>query len=153
MAKRAKSSGVGYQKPPLHGRFQPGKSGNLKGRPKGAKNFGTVIAQELDDRVPVTENGRRRNITKREAIAKQVINKAAGGDLKAAQAVFNQDRLHDDARQEGASLAVFDTKEHRLVMVEIVRRIRSMDELPDSALTVEAAAVPPMPEMALEDGT
>jgi hypothetical protein len=29
---------VGYQKPPMHSRFQKGASGNKKGRPKGAKN-------------------------------------------------------------------------------------------------------------------
>ena len=29
---------VGYGKPPAHSRFAPGRSGNSKGRPKGARN-------------------------------------------------------------------------------------------------------------------
>ena len=78
-----KSNGVGYRKPPRNTRFKPGKSSNPKGRLKGAKSFATVIAQELDDRVSVTENGRRKKISKRQVIIKRVVNKAAEGDLKA----------------------------------------------------------------------
>jgi hypothetical protein len=33
----------------------------------------------------VQESGRRRSITKREAIAKQLVNKAASGDLRASK--------------------------------------------------------------------
>jgi hypothetical protein len=29
---------VGYGRPPLHGQFKPGTSGNKKGRPKGGRN-------------------------------------------------------------------------------------------------------------------
>src|SRR5207248_1023401 len=72
---------VGYRKPPRNTRFKPGESGNRKGRPNGAKNFATVMAHELNGRVAVTENGKRKKISKREAIAKQVTNKAASGDL------------------------------------------------------------------------
>lgn len=143
MSKRGKSGGVGYRHPPRNTRFVPGKSGNPQGRPKGAKSFATVIAQELNDRVPVTENGRHKKISKREAIAKQVINKAAGGDLKAAQTVFTQARLHEDAPPADDALAVFDAPEHQLVMADIVRRIRSMDEIPASAPATEAAIISP----------
>jgi hypothetical protein len=46
-------SPVGYKQPPLHTQFKPGRSGNTKGRPRGSKNFSTVIEQELRARIEV----------------------------------------------------------------------------------------------------
>ncbi len=59
---------VGYGKPPEHTRFKKGHSGNGQGRPRGVKNLATLLGAALDEKVIVTENGRRRKITKREAI-------------------------------------------------------------------------------------
>ena len=39
---------VGYGKPPLHTRFQKGKSGNPKGRPRGKKNMSTLLSTALN---------------------------------------------------------------------------------------------------------
>jgi hypothetical protein len=76
---------VGYGKPPVHSRFQKGQSGNRKGRPKNSKSFVALLAEALEERVFVQEGGRRRSLTKREALAKQFANKGATGDLKAAK--------------------------------------------------------------------
>jgi hypothetical protein len=59
---------VGYKKPPRHTQFQPGRSGNPKGRPKGSKNFSTVIEQELRRTIHVTENGQRKKIIRAESV-------------------------------------------------------------------------------------
>jgi len=130
MERRRSAERVGYGRPPRKTRFKPGASGNPRGRPKGSKNFGTVIAEELDGQVPVTENGRRTKIPMRKVIAKQLVNKAASGDLKATQTLLSQSRLDEQSGKSGASQDVFDTPEDRLVMADIVRRIRLMDELP-----------------------
>ena len=74
---------VGYGRPPQHTRFQPGRSGNPKGRPKGSKNFSTLFSEELAQPVILKENGKRRRMPKRQALAKQVINKALSNDLRA----------------------------------------------------------------------
>ena len=43
----------------------------------------TLLAKALNERVAVTENGRRRTVTKREAIVAQPVNRSAAADLKA----------------------------------------------------------------------
>jgi hypothetical protein len=74
---------VGYGKPPRHAGFQKGRSGNPKGRPKGSKNLATLVNQALDETVMVTEDGRRRRVTKREQVITQLVNKSAAADLRA----------------------------------------------------------------------
>ena len=49
---------VGYGKPTKKTRFKKGQSGNPKGRPKGAKNLASIVAQVCRERVRVKgENG------------------------------------------------------------------------------------------------
>jgi hypothetical protein len=74
---------VGFGKPPKHTRFRQGRSGNPKGRPKGRRNLATVLERTLQEKVFINENGVRRTVTKLEAAVKQLVNKAAGGDLAA----------------------------------------------------------------------
>jgi hypothetical protein len=76
---------VGYARPPLTTRFRKGVSGNPRGRPKGARNFASVVAATLGERLVVTENGRRKRITKLEAAVKQLVNRAAGGEARSIQ--------------------------------------------------------------------
>ena len=71
---------VGYGKPPRHSQFKKGQSGNPRGRPKGAKNAATILNEALNERVTVTEGGKRKAITKRKAAFKQLVNRAVSGD-------------------------------------------------------------------------
>ena len=82
-----KNYGVGYGKPP--GQFKPGQSGNPKGRPKGAKNLKTVFEEELQAKVPIKEEGKRKKVTKQEAMVKALMLKAMQGDIKAISAVLS----------------------------------------------------------------
>jgi Family of unknown function (DUF5681) len=79
---------VGYGKPPLHTRFRKGQSGNPKGRGKGTKNFATIFMKAMSQSVTITENGKRRKISKLDAAVTQLANDAARGDKKAIQLVF-----------------------------------------------------------------
>ena len=76
---------VGYKKPPLHTRFRKGQSGNPRGRPRGSKNFSTLLSDALNEPVVVTEDGRRRKITKRELGFKQLANKFAMAEAQATK--------------------------------------------------------------------
>jgi hypothetical protein len=92
---------VGYGKPPKTTRFQKGQSGNPKGRPKGSKNLSTLLEEELEQPVLITENGRRKKITKRRASMKQLVNRAASGEHRALQILINY--LHDHEKQAASS--------------------------------------------------
>ena len=46
-----KTYDVGYRRPPPASRFKPGQSGNPKGRQRGAKNFATELADELQEKI------------------------------------------------------------------------------------------------------
>lgn len=83
---------VGYGQPPRHSRFKSGQSGNPRGRTKGSANLATYLAKALSEKVVVKEGGRRRTITKAEAIAKQLVNKAAGADLNAMKMLLAIER-------------------------------------------------------------
>ena len=74
---------VGYCNPPQSTRFKKGQSGNPKGRPKGALNLATVLTNALREPVVIIEHGERKLVTKLEAGIKQLVNKAASGDLRA----------------------------------------------------------------------
>ncbi|MBV8335490.1 MAG: hypothetical protein JO358_08635 [Alphaproteobacteria bacterium] len=76
---------VGYKKPPLHTRFKRGQAGNPRGRPRGAKNFSSVLNDALNQPVVVTENGRRRKISKRELGIRQLVDKFAMAEVQATR--------------------------------------------------------------------
>jgi len=105
---------VGYGKPPAHSRFKKGQSGNRNGRPKKSKSFVALVADALEERVFVQEGGRRRSMTKREALAKQFANKGAIRDLKAAKILLellaqidnHNIALQLEAQQRGGHSAV-----------------------------------------------
>jgi hypothetical protein len=80
---------VGYGKPPRHTRFQKGRSGNPHSRARETKNLSTLLDHELNERIVVTENGRRRTISKWSAFIKQLVNRAAGGDLRAGKMLLD----------------------------------------------------------------
>jgi hypothetical protein len=71
---------VGYGKPPQNSRFKRGRSGNPKGRPKGSLNLATVLQRTLRETIVISENGRRKVMTKLEAAVAELVRKATSGD-------------------------------------------------------------------------
>ncbi len=141
---------VGYRKPPKHTQFQKGQCGNLKGRPKKSKNFTTVIEEELNTRIDVTENGKPKKISKREAIAKQLVNKAAAGDPKAIPILLNEARLRENLPDAGAAQPQLTSEDDQVVMDSIVRRIREV--APDATATSEDSAEAGFTKAPKQDG-
>lgn len=74
---------TGYRRPPKSGQFKNGNSGNPKGRPKGSKNFEALLQKELNESVVVNENGKKRTLTRMQAMVKKMVSGALQGDQKA----------------------------------------------------------------------
>ena len=71
---------VGYKKPPRHSRFQPGRSGNRRGKEKGVRNFGTDVKRTLEVPVKLNDQGRARRVSTQEAALLRLREKALNGD-------------------------------------------------------------------------
>ena len=90
---------VGRGKPPVHTRFKKGQSGNPRGpRPK---NLPALLVDALNEKVVVTIDGERREITKREAVVTQLVNKSAAADLRATKMLV--DMLNDAEKKAGVA--------------------------------------------------
>lgn len=70
-------------KPARDTRFRPGLSGNPKGRPRKERSLLRHLEAELDVEMQVTENGEVFRLTKRQVLAKSMVNNALQGDQKA----------------------------------------------------------------------
>jgi hypothetical protein len=80
----------------------------------------TLLSAALDASIIVVENGRRKKITKREAIVTQLVNKSASADLKATQIVLAM--LQDvEARADGSADPAALTEAD----LEIIQRIQA----------------------------
>src|SRR5215472_1787965 len=128
-AEKSRVYEVGYGKPPHHTRFKKGQSGNPRGRPCGSKNLKTLLSEALSEPVIITEDGRQRKITKREAIVRQVVNCSATPDLRAVRIVF--DLLRDiEGQSEPASPepSTFTAAEEEVIEQLKARLLRKKEE-------------------------
>jgi hypothetical protein len=115
---------VGPGRPPLHTRFKKGQSGNPGGR--SPKSLPALLARALNEQVSVTIDGRRRKVTKREAIVTQMVNKSTSADLRATKMLF--DMMKDVEQKAGVASPPPApppfTKADEEVVEQLVERIR-----------------------------
>lgn len=79
---------TGYKLPPTHSQFKPGQSGNPKGRPRGRRNTYSVLDDLLNQKIPVTQDGKQTKIDKKTAILLQTVNHSVRGDQRAIQTLL-----------------------------------------------------------------
>jgi hypothetical protein len=79
---------VGYQRPPVESQFRKGQSGNPRGRRKGQRNLGPVLAEVLRQTVTVKQDGESERMSKGEALIRIFLTKANKGDSRAIKAVL-----------------------------------------------------------------
>ena len=74
---------IGYKRPPKVSQFKKGRSGNPKGRPKGSNNFVTLLEQELGQSIVVNENGKKKTVSRMQAMVKRMVSGALQGETRA----------------------------------------------------------------------
>lgn len=80
---------VGYRRPPKGKRFQPGQSGNPKGRPKKQPSPQYDLAAELTAKVSISENGRVRRMSRQQAIFRILTAAALNQDMRAIKILLD----------------------------------------------------------------
>lgn len=105
---------VGYKKPPVASRFQPGKSGYPQGRNKGSKNLKTLVKEAMTARILIQEGATSRRVSKIEAVVMRQLQSALKGNERAAMAAIKMAMLvgllddSDKTAGEAAALSAAD---------------------------------------------
>ena len=76
----SKLSGVGYCRPPREHRWEKGECGNPKGRPRGHRNLAAALTAILHEPTTRVVDGAEREITKLEAVTRELVDRALDGD-------------------------------------------------------------------------
>jgi|ERR1700674_910491 len=119
----ADDDAAGYGKPPKGSRFQPGRSGNPKGRPKGIRNFSTDLFAELRELISIRENGRERKLTKQQAVVRALVAAAISGNVRATSTLFSLCSQSSD-RQAGGETTAPSAAEDADIIEAFVERVR-----------------------------
>tara|TARA_R110001606_G_scaffold271400_5_gene420018 strand:- start:2120 stop:2584 length:465 start_codon:yes stop_codon:yes gene_type:complete len=114
---------VGYANPPKANQFQPGKSGNPKGRPKGPKDINTILHERLNMRIKIREGGRTKSVSILEAKIAQLTKSMLEGDDKATNLILRLlQHYRRDAEDAGKpSDRVFSEEDDRQLIEELLR--------------------------------
>lgn len=110
MSKKPGDYEVGHGRPPKKHQFQKGRSGNPRGRPKKNESIAELVVKLLDERIQVRTKDGSFTMTTREAIVRQLIQRAATGDLRQTKMIvdlvaMNDQASKDNQRQYGVILA------------------------------------------------
>jgi hypothetical protein len=117
---------IGYGKPPPGRPFQKGQSGNPRGPRR--KDLSSLLTAALNEPVYATIDGKRRKITKRQAIVTQMVNESAGANLRATKMLFDmmkevEQKVGAAAPPEPAKLSAPDREVVELFIARLRRQI------------------------------
>jgi hypothetical protein len=153
MSETERDYAIGYGKPPEGRRFQKGQSGNPRGARarRGKDSLPALLVAALDEPVYVTINGRRRKITKREAIVTQMVDKSASADLRATKMLIDMLKEVEEKAGTAAPEPAELTPPDREVVELFVARLRR--QIAAEAEAAAAESVVPAKAATQEQGT
>lgn len=108
---------VGYGRPPLETRFQPGMSGNPSGKRKARPTLSQRLDRILAESVSVTEGGKSKRMTKEEVFLRQMITRAIGGDRQFGRLLLDYLERRQDNAPAGAASATDEFLMSELVSI------------------------------------
>ena len=114
---------VGHKKPPLHTRFQKGRSGNPSGRRKGEQAKQDYREMVLSRLVPMTIGGKRVMVTAREALYQKLLAMSFDGNLNAMKLLLKDDGLNDNKADAESSLS--DEEREAMIARFIARELKN----------------------------
>ena len=118
----AASPKTGYKSPPHEHKFKKGKSGNPKGRPKKAVSVGQIWVGLAQDKCEMVIGGKKKKMTRIEAVATTVMAKALKGDLKAAATVIQAYALYGPTADVNAN--VESAKADKAVLEQFLEKLK-----------------------------
>lgn len=101
---------VGYGRPPKAHQFQPGKSGNPKGRPKGSISLAKEAEKLLNETVRTADGARR--ITRRRHLVRAMYAKATQGNASSLNALMRLAAEAQSAPEAPTQTTLQLTSEH-----------------------------------------
>ena len=116
---------VGYGRPPIASRFQPGVSGNARGRPKGTKNLKTQVEEAMTASIPIQVGAKTKRVSRIAGVVLRQLQKALMGDGPAAITVIkmaSQLGLLQDSAGNSGEIAL--SREDQQILDELIARTR-----------------------------
>jgi hypothetical protein len=118
---------VGYGRPPLHSRFKPSQSGNPKGRPKGSCNLKTKLKNVYTAKMVIHEGGKKRHVTRIEALLLAQSQRGMKGNERATQAAIANAKalgvFDEPETDEGARADYLSDETIKQLSLEAVREL------------------------------
>ena len=105
-----------------NGRFGQGNCANPNGRPRKGRTVNDIIMREMNSPLTVTENSKRKRISKLAANAKQIANQGASGDLKAAKLSMDL-ALKAESNAASSSAPLPLTQNDRAIVERFIARL------------------------------
>jgi len=119
---------VGYGRPPTASQFQPGQSGNPKGRPEGARNPASMAHDALENKINIKVKGTWRKMSVRKAAYRRLAEKAVAGDVKALDYLLALESAERPPRSDEAQIQPSSAKDIELLQGFFDRRRASASQ-------------------------
>ena len=125
---------TGYKKPPQHSRFQPGRSGNPRGKQKGVRNLGSDVKRTLEVPVRLNEQGRTRRVSTQHAVLLRLREKALNGDARSIVQILELAKIFNNSTAVESVGDVALAAEDQAILDAYAEEVRSRP--PSGAVTV-----------------
>jgi len=120
MSRTTDQPNVGYKNPPLHSRFQKGRSGNPSGRRKATRETGQNDLDAVMSRLmTINLDGKKVRVTARQALYQKLLAMAFNNDMRAMALLLKADSLNDNSSGQAEALGA---AEAQAIIADFVRR-------------------------------